>query len=226
VDNLTIIYILTFLSSILSILSIVVLGFKNKLSVYNSFLFLFFLTDFIYQVVMSSTAFLGFHNHLIANLYSVIIHSIALLLIRSICIKNNGYIVVVKRFIYYLIGLLVIAWIIQNFIVSKIFTFNTVFDGVASFIIAVMAILMLNQLLYIKNTAFFKDPDILIIVGIILCYLSSSVITLFFNFDFKYSFNFYITVLLINNIFYVISNILYFTAVLCLPKKANYTLPY
>jgi len=207
--------------------SVVFTFFYRKQSVRFHLSLLVFLMDIlVYETAVIITAFFSIHNHFIANFNLIIYYTAMMWLLYELWKHLIG-----KRTRPLIIfGLSVtvfcIGWIVENLFVRELLFFNMYTPAVASFFSILVIIYLLNQLLFVKNTSIFRDPEGLILLGLLIRNFPPCVILIFFNFSSGYSEAFYSNILFLANLVATISTIFFLMAVLWLPERKKYTWPF
>lgn len=127
-------------------------------------------------------------------------------------------------FAFAILGLLV--WYTDNLVVHNLAGRNGAFRIFYSFVIIFFSINEVNKLIVYERRSLFKNPAFLICFTFLVYYSYKAFVEVFmaFGLNLGNSFSQHVCmVLLITNF---ISNILYTIAVLCIPPKLEFTLPY
>lgn len=219
------IYLTTLIDLSILLSTIVYLLYKRRYASYSYTFFFLLVLEVVYQLALFITSFYGFNNHFIANVYYLLHFTIILFLLKFISVNINGMFLKIHFIIFIMIILSITGWLIENFVIRDVFHLNVYTSGTVSLITSFLSIYILNQLLNIKTTNFFKDSDILLLIGIVFSCMASSVMIVFLNFDFHFSNKFYKSLINIFSIIAIVSDFIYFVAALCLPKKMKYTWP-
>lgn len=127
------------------------------------------------------------------------------------------------------IGLLIlfgIFWIVETFIVYDIYRTITYFRVFYSFIIVLMSINTLNSILMKEQTNILKNPVFLICLSFVIYFTFTVIVGIFWIYGIGGSTGFrrsMVWILIYVNLF---SNLIYALAVLWMPKKLRFSLPY
>jgi len=128
---------------------------------------------------------------------------------------------------YYLpAGIGMIVWIADNLVVHQINQDNSLFRIFYSFIIVLFSIQQINKLVLAERKDIVKSAVFLICIVFTVYYTCKAFVEVFNAFDLGFSsqFNRHVfTVLYFANL---LSNIVYFIAILCIPAKQEFTMPY
>jgi hypothetical protein len=130
-----------------------------------------------------------------------------------------------KKYMIILIGGLAV-WITDNLILHRISNDNSFFRIVYSFIILFLSIDQINRLLIFEGRGLLKNAIFLLCVTFVGYYSCKAFIETFNVFYTNLSYEFRRNVFMILYIANVISNIMYSIAIVCMPSKEEFTLPY
>lgn len=117
-------------------------------------------------------------------------------------------------------------WCIENFYISKITSIRSEFRIVYSFAIVLMSISQLNAILVREKKDLLKNPITLICVGFILFYTYKVLVESFWVYGLNNSRDFRNNVYLILAYINLICNLIYALAVLWMPTKHRFSLPF
>jgi hypothetical protein len=129
----------------------------------------------------------------------------------------------------YLIALMFIGaciWIGDNVIFHTLFIFNNKFRIFYSFVVVALSIWELNKVLFTERKSIWKNARFLICAGFILFYTYRAIFEIFYAIDARFSNNFYSHIFDILVVTNAITNIIYGLAILCIPTKKKFTMPY
>lgn len=121
---------------------------------------------------------------------------------------------------------LLLAWITENFIVSSIGHFSSWFRIFYSFIIVLLSISLLNRLILREKGLLLKNPIALICLTFIIYYTYKVLVETFWVYGLNESSTFRSKVYFILNYINLFSNLIYALAVLWMPTKHRFTMPY
>lgn len=120
----------------------------------------------------------------------------------------------------------VIVWLTDNVIINAISESNSIFRIFYSLIIVLCSIDQLNKLIINTQKHLLKYPVFLICINFLIFYSIKAFIEVFnaYRLDFgsRFNRNVFTSFYLVN----FFSNIIYAIAILCIPKKQEFTLPY
>jgi hypothetical protein len=137
--------------------------------------------------------------------------------------KWNGS--AIKRYYFFgAIGLMV--WIADNLIINNVSGNNSIFRIFYSFIIAFFSIDLINKLIIYGRRSLIKNSIFLICGTFLIYYSCKAFIEVFnaFHLGLSDQFNRHVFMILYwTNLF---SNIIYPIAILCMPAKQEFTMPY
>lgn len=200
--------------------------FKRRVIKYHVSFFILLVQVLLFEIVTFITSAYSIRNHFIINLNTLIYIPFSILLVYQLWnhIKGESKAAKISAILFFVVFL--VAWVFENLIFGKITSYNVYLPAIASLVIILVIIHLINQLLFLKNNNLFRDPDGLILMGLLLRYIPNSIFLIFFNFRTHYSDLFYINILFIANIMALFSSILFLMAVLWLPERKKYTLPF
>lgn len=128
---------------------------------------------------------------------------------------------------YLLLGFFgIIIWIADNFIINSITQNNSLFRILYSFIIIFLSINQVNKILIFEKGILIKNAMFIICITFLFYYGCKAFVETFNGFRLKIShmflWNLWIALYFVN----FIANLLYAIAILCIPTKQEFTLPY
>lgn len=118
------------------------------------------------------------------------------------------------------------VWVLDNVVLYSLQTENSVFRIVYSLILVYLSIEELNRLLYSREKNIIFNSKFIICIAFLVYYSYKATFEIFFMVQVGWSNDFYkrlFTIFIFVNLF---SNILYALAVICIPKKQKFILPY
>lgn len=119
----------------------------------------------------------------------------------------------------------VIIWGICVFILENIGQRNLQFIIIYSFALIITGINVMNKLIF-SNKSLTKNFLLLFCVSIIVTYTVAIIVEFFCNYNKVFTVNFIINVFYIKSILNALSNLMIAIALLCIPKKQQYTLSF
>jgi len=119
--------------------------------------------------------------------------------------------------------LLAAVWIVENFIISSITSFNSYFIIIYSFIIVLMSISVLNMLLVRERKFLLTNPIFLLCITFIIYYTYNALVETFWVYGASKEFR--IRIHRIEEFMNVFANIVYSLAIIWMPTKHRFTLP-
>lgn len=129
-----------------------------------------------------------------------------------------------KYYLFAMAGL--VTWILDNFILNSITQNNSLFRVFYSFVIIFFSIDQLNKILIYEKGRLLKNAGFIICLTFLFYYGCKAFVEAFNMFHLGISDvflrNLWITLYFINGI----SNLLYAIAIICIPTKEEFTLPY
>ncbi len=196
---------------------------RKKIKEKHTNFMMYCIAIFCYELALLITWSLHVENHLIANINSVIYLPLAFFLISQIYLgfyKLNKTIRVVQTII---IVATIIVWIVENFLAGSIFTYNSRLPGFASILLTLACIYLVNILIFTKSEQFLKDPDVLIVIGLLIRSITFGFTLWFLNFDYDFDKEFYSNLLVGINIGLCISDLFFLYAVqrILIPPNNN-----
>lgn len=120
----------------------------------------------------------------------------------------------------------VLIWITEVFIISNLFTVSSYFRIVYSFIIVLLSINLLNRHIIQEKTMLLKDSIGLICLAFIIFYTYKVMLEEFFLYGLYSSKPFAIKTFFIFSFINLFCNLIYALAVLWMPTKQRFSLPY
>ncbi len=118
------------------------------------------------------------------------------------------------------------VWIIDNFLLHSLLERNSLFRVYYSFVIVLLSINQINRLIVDNKKNIFRNAMFLIYLTFIVYYSYKTFIEVFYIFHIKFSIYFYTSIVLFLLFINFVANLAYAIAVLCIPKKREFTLPY
>ncbi len=131
-----------------------------------------------------------------------------------------------KWHIYLLIGSMVLIWVYENFFWSHITSINSLFRVYYSFCLIFLSVGQVNRLIVEAHGNLLKNARFLICMGVLIFYSYKAIMEVFYLLKIQFSDNFYSNIdfiLLLVNLFV---NLIYAVAVLWIPKKQKFMLPF
>jgi hypothetical protein len=125
-----------------------------------------------------------------------------------------------------LIFFLVAVWITDNLITGSIFQFSSYFRIIYSFTLIFLSINEINRLLFSNRHSLLKNARFLICMGIVIFYTYKAIVETFYLFQLNFSNSFYNSVHLILEVVNLVVNFIFAFAVLCIPRRQNFILPF
>lgn len=135
---------------------------------------------------------------------------------------NSSYLQ--KCIITGILGILV--WIIDNLLINTIESNNSIFRIYYSFVIVFFSIDLLNRVLINEKNSILKNAIFLVCAGFLIYYGLKVLLEVFNSFNISFNDTFYIKIWLTLSIANCVANIIYAIAILCIPKKQEFSLQY
>jgi hypothetical protein len=175
-----------------------------------------------------------------AGLLSEVIATVSIKLFRTNAVVSNIYTLITPvllilqfnrwglfksslQLYVWLIGLVSLVWLWENFIYSSIFSFGSYSGIVTSFLIVLMSIHMINVLINQEQLARVKNTVFLICASFILFFTTEMLVEIFWLYGLNASKDFRQSIYRIITYVNLLVNILYAIAVLWMPKKREFT---
>jgi hypothetical protein len=126
-----------------------------------------------------------------------------------------------KRAIYFsiLAGLILSAWIAENFVFSSIRSFSSYFIVFSYFIIVLLSISMINKVQAAERKGLLKNSKFIICTGFILFFTYALLVEIFWIYGLNASKSFRLEVYRIMAYVNLVVNLIYAIAVLWMPRK-------
>lgn len=119
-----------------------------------------------------------------------------------------------------------VMWLTDNFVLNTIVQNNSLFRSFYSFVIVILSTNQLSKLLVYERGPLFKNATFIICITFLIYYGCKAFVEAFnaFHIGFSYDllWNLWIILYFVN----AIANILYAIAILCIPRKREFILPY
>lgn len=152
------------------------------------------------------------------------------ILIESILItflfKNLGLFNSRKIIFYGIIVGFICEWLIENFILGQISVFNAYFSIFSSFVIVLMSISTINELIIRNSSRVFANATFLLCLGFIVFFTYQVLVYAFWIYGSQSDTGFLLNIFTILIYINLLTNLIYALAVLWMPKKLEFTLPY
>ena len=119
-----------------------------------------------------------------------------------------------------------ILWIVENFFISTITHFTFYYRIFYSFIIVLLSIQIINRLIMTERKNILKNSTFLLCVGFVIYYTFSVLVQTFWLYGLNVSREFTLKVVFILLTINLFSNLIYALAVLWMPTRHRFSLPY
>jgi hypothetical protein len=120
---------------------------------------------------------------------------------------------------------ILLLWILDNFILNRITSTNSIFRIASSFIMVFLAINQINQLITTERANLLRNPRFLISAGMVIYFSYKAIVETFFWVQLPFSNTFYIYVLLIMDYVNLFVNLIFVLAALWIPTRRKFILP-
>lgn len=187
---------------------------------YRSFLY-FIILAFLNEVCSSIVINGGGSNAFNTNIYML---AECLLLLHSMKLQA----IHANRAKYYTIGgcIAILVWLGDYIVAGNIFIFSSWYPVFYSILLVFGAIDLLNGLLVIERKKLIGSTKFWLCCGILVYFSYKTITEIFYGLHLYFSNSFATKIDLIMAVVNVLSNIMYAIAVLCMPKKQNFSLPF
>jgi hypothetical protein len=187
-------------------------------SAYYPFLVLVWL-GLINEILSSVIMERGYSNAFNSNVYVLVESLLTTWLFRKLGLFDR------KPVTFYIISIFfIIAWLIDNFLLSSIWSFSSYFIICFSFAAVMMSVSMINVLIARTKKSIMRNGAFLICIGFIIYHTCSALVEIFFVYGLTSSDDFRLAVYRIHDYINLVVNLIYALAVLCLPRKHGYLL--
>jgi hypothetical protein len=140
--------------------------------------------------------------------------------------KRWGIFARTKILFHGLIIFFVSVWVLENFVVYKITYFSSYFRMVYSFALALMSINHINVLIHKERKQLLRNPEFLICMAFVIYYTYKVMVEAFWIYGLNNSDDFRKNVYLILAYINLFANLIYALAILWMPTKHRFSLPY
>jgi hypothetical protein len=129
--------------------------------------------------------------------------------------------------IFFIIGiLLTCSWFFDNIVFNPLSRFNSAHAILYSFITVFLSINQINRILVEARESIFRNARFIICIGFVIYFAYKSVFEVFYIYDFGFSDSFYWSLFNILIVVNLLCNLIYAIALLWIPRKQRFTLPY
>lgn len=197
--------------------------FKSSSIRNNFWYFIFILSLAVYEIVIFSSAQLSMHNHILANIYSAIYYPLTIFLIfRSLYFHSKS-----RIYIYIMCVLIVCFGFLWGWeVLPDIHYFKSFTPLVFSLLIILICTYFINYLIFVTPNGILKHTEGNLVIALLIRSIGGS-IPLFIMSEVRFRFNtieVFMVILLVTNIFILVSDVFLIKSILCLPsKKKSYT---
>lgn len=129
---------------------------------------------------------------------------------------------------WYIAGavLFTIIWALDNLYLHSPNRFNSIYRIIYSLVIVFLAVNQMNREIYHERGAIFRNATFLICTVFVFYYCYRVIFEVFYLYNFGLGRNFYLNLYTILIVINFISNLVYTLAVIWIPTKLRFTLPY
>lgn len=117
-------------------------------------------------------------------------------------------------------------WIFDNLIWNDLSHFNSLFRIASSFCLIFLSIDQLNKLIFSETGNLLRHPRFLICTGIVIYYSYKATIEVFYLLKLNFSNSFYDNIFFFLSLINILINLIFALAVLWIPRKQKYMLPF
>ena len=172
--------------------------------------------------IISITLANNFYNSSTSNNIYILVESILLIFF----FKNLGLFNSRKIIYYLIIAGFICEWFIENFILGQITVVSAYFSIFSSFVIVLMSISTINELIIRNSSRIFANATFLLCLGFIVFFTYQVLVYAFWIYGAQSDTGFLLNIFTILIYINLLTNLIYALAVLWMPKKLEFTLPY
>ncbi len=196
-----------------------VIRFKKILKSYRPFIFLVWIAlanEIISRLVIAYTNNDSINN----NIYTLADYCCIVLFFMFLDETNK------KAKYYVLLGAGIIIWIIDNLLLHSLTEFSSYFRIIYGLIVVYLSVGKLNEVLFNEVRRSLKNATLVICIGFIIAYTYQAVLEVFGVLNLHLNKSFYVRLYYILVFVNLFTNLLFALAMLWLPTKRQFTLPY
>jgi hypothetical protein len=176
---------------ILAIIVILIGCFYKKVLQQHRYFLAYCLVLFCYEFVLLITAFMKIDNHWVANVNTFIYGIISVVVLSEVYKKYHKNTQSLKMILLALLVVFATGWVVENFAMDRtIFIYNSRLAGILSIFTGLIGIYLLNVLIFANSGSLFRDPDVLVVVAILLRSITFGFSLWFLNFDYGFDHHF------------------------------------
>ncbi len=123
-----------------------------------------------------------------------------------------------------ILPLIFVLWM-STTLYTGVYERNVIFRILYSLLLVIGSINVINHLLF-ENKPLYRDFRFIICISLLLFYTFNIIVETFCLTDIEFSVNFTINLFFVKVAFNILGNLLFALAILCIPKKPRYILPY
>ncbi len=165
-----------------------------------------------------SSCFLHLHNSINGNIYSLFDFLTTVWLFQKL---DSG---LSKKFLLSVLIFGILIWITDNLIVNSLYSNNSLFRMVASFLIVFLSIDKINQNYFAGGLIAISQTDLMLSAGFLSYYAYKSFVEAFHFFPIHPDKSFYIILWIILGIVNLIVNLVFTAAILCIRPTNQYSI--
>jgi len=122
--------------------------------------------------------------------------------------------------------LFTIVWLVDNLVMHDMTTINSMFRVVYSFVIVLLSIEQINLVFHRERQSILRNARFIICAAFVIFYTYKTIVEVFFMIDLGMSRNFYVQLYYILVLLNLIINLIYALALLWIPRKQRFSLPF
>ncbi len=216
--TLTIAIILSYSIAIAGIFAVI--RFKHTTRFYHPFLF--FIWTALASEIINDICIRFFHSTEVnSNIYTLIEF---LLIVWLFAQWNSIY--TDKKFYYTILVIGFAVWVLDNLLLYSLQHQNSIFRIFYAILFVYLSIMQINKLIFSSEKNIVYNSQFIICIAFLIYFSYKATFEIFFLVQVGWSNNFYVQLFTIFVFVNLFSNILYAFAVLCIPKKQKFILPY
>lgn len=216
-------YALTVFAGFVIIIAVVIgcVRYQRMLPSYRPFVW-FTAISLLNLVISTTCSYLFKQNAVNANIYVLVEYLVILWLFYKWDGETHN------RPNYYLSFAITgfIVWVFDNFFWHQLTVFNSLFRVVYSFAIVYLSVEHVNEMLFRNRLGLLKNARFIICLSFLIYYTYKAVIEVFFLFQVNMSSEFITDLFLILVFIDFLINLVYAWAMICIPTKQKFILPY
>lgn len=174
------------------------------------------------EIISSLLPAMGSSNAVNTNIYLLIEAFMLLWLFYRWSFQSKA---VLRAYLFVAVTLLAI-WITDNFLLYSLNRFNSIFTIVYSLVVLTLSVNQMNQVIYTDRGYILRNARFIICVAFLYYYGYRMIFEVFYIYDLSLSDGFYRNLYYILIVMNAICNLIFALAILWMPTKQRFTLPY